>query len=174
MERLSRADLERLVREHFAHVRGLLVRLTGSAEDADDLAQECFLRARTGMTPSARSHERRWLGRVALNLARDHARSAGRRRVRDERAGGERPQSDGDSPPVVLAQTEFAEAVRVAVAELPDRLRLPLVLRTHEGWSYDEIAEELGIRPTTARTQVMDARRELERRLRPHLDSEVR
>jgi RNA polymerase sigma-70 factor (ECF subfamily) len=75
---------------------------------------------------------------------------------------------------VVLAQAEFAEAVRVAVAELPDRLRLPLVLRTHEGWSYDEIAEELGIRPTTARTQVMDARRELERRLRPHLDSEVR
>ncbi|MEO0650999.1 MAG: sigma-70 family RNA polymerase sigma factor [Planctomycetota bacterium] len=170
---MGRAALEGLVRAHFAHIRGLLERLTGSAADAEDLAQECFLRARRAgdLPPEA---ERGWLVRVAVNLARDHGRRRGRARRRDElaaRARHERRPSE-EAAEAPLERDELRKAVQRAVAELPERLRVPLVLRTFEGWSYDAIATHLGLRTGTVRVQVMEARRALERSLGPLLDDD--
>ena len=171
--RADGAALERLVRAHFAHLRGLLERLTGSAADAEDLAQECFLRMRrAGELP--RDAERGWLVRVAVNLARDHGRRRERARRRDEHAARERferrPAEEAAEAP--LERDELRRAVRRAVGELPERLRLPLVLRSFEGWEYDAIAEHLGLRPGTVRVQVMEARRALERSLGALLDQD--
>jgi RNA polymerase sigma-70 factor (ECF subfamily) len=169
--------LEVLVREHWGAVRGLLVRLTGSSHEAEDLAQECFVRAQRALAGSLElqgAGARAWLRRVALNLVRDHRKGRGRARRREEEAGLERieRQAAAAGPAERLAERELGGAVLAALQRLPERLRVPLVLRVFEGLDYGQIAALGGHRPTTVRAQVMEARRELARLLRPHLEQE--
>ena len=124
-------------------VRFLYAR-TGDADQAEDLAQEAFLRLleRRPRDPGA------WLFTVAGNLLRDEVRLArGRARrltlVRLER------ELDGDpGPEPELLRAEEAAGVRRALADLPERDRTRLLLH-HEGFRYREIAQQLGLAPTS-------------------------
>lgn len=164
----DRAAFERVVRERFAGVYALLFRLAGNHEDAEDLAQECFVRAWRSL-PSLREGEAfaPWLQRIALHLARDHHRVRVRR-GRPEELSSEtlgRAPVPGDE----LSGRETMHRLRDALERLPHRLRAALTLRVLEGLDYEQVAEATGVRPATARTHVMQARRLLSRWMAPWL-----
>lgn len=130
-----------------------LARLTGDAELAQDIAQETFVRLyQRGSFPD---DVRGWLGAVATNLARDEMRTSRRRAALLEArsaagvAGSESPEDDA------LA-IERRDSVRSALAALPRRDREMLLLR-HEGYSYREIAEAVGVAPGSVGTLLLRA-----------------
>ncbi len=171
LERARQGDLDAfdsLVRLHFARTYTLLFRMIGNHEDAEDLAQECFLRAHGSLRWfRGEASFSTWLYRIALHLSRDHFR----KRARSERplleAEDNEPQSPGQGPAEESARRELALGLRACLERLPHKLRAALVLRTQEGLEYDEIAEVLSVTPQTARVHVMKARRRLERWLEP-------
>ena len=165
----DRAAFDRIVHAFYPGVYATAFRLLGNPEDAEDLAQECFVRAHRSLGFfRGEGSLAGWLRRIVVHLARDRFRSAGRRPAGLPLAAAESVASER-GPLQELGQRELSRALTHAVGELPDHLRVPLVLRTQEGLSYDAIADATGVTPATVRTQVMKARRELQRRLGPHL-----
>ena len=169
----DRAAFDLLARLHLRRVYSLLHRLVGNHEDAEDLAQECFVRAYRNLD-SLRTNGSfsGWLGKIALHLAQDHHRRRGRRGVELELdVSSITHESDfgTDSPGTELSRKELVRKVGEAVERLPYPLRTALVLRVLEGREYREVAELCGLRPATVRTQVMKARRMLMRILEPFL-----
>lgn len=162
----DRAAFDALVRRHFAAVYRMLHRLVESHEDAEDLAQECFVRAWGALALyDERGTFEAWLRRIALHLARDHHRSRGRRpRGADLELEAVADAGTGE-PARELGRRELGARVRAAIAALPERLRMPFVLRVLEGLEYEDVGRATGVTPATARTQVMHARKRLLRRL---------
>jgi RNA polymerase sigma-70 factor (ECF subfamily) len=170
----DRAAFDRLVRAHFGGVYGVLFRMVGNHEDAEDLAQETFVRAWKALGGfRAEAPLRPWLTRIAVRLAMDHFRARGRgAAVVQLDAFSELTQAAGDQPVARLNQRELEAAMARAVEHLPPRLRAALVLRVLEGREYDEVATALDLRPNTVRALVVKARRLLWRHLAPLLGSE--
>jgi len=139
-----------LFRERFGMLYRYLKRLSGDAALADDVAQESFVRLhRRGSMPDDPGA---WLVTVANNIVRDEYRSEKRRRrllarwMTPEKAQSQMPSSDA----AVLSHEREA-AVRRALDKLPLRDRRILILR-HEGFSYREIAEAIGVAPSSVGT----------------------
>jgi RNA polymerase sigma-70 factor (ECF subfamily) len=179
----DRGAFDALVRRHFRRVYALAFRLTGNHEDAEDLAQECFVRAYHALAWfRGDAGFATWLARIAVHLARDRRRRAGRRpaMLAFESAGeAARGLPDGSgprrgSPEGTASRRELSVALAEAVRRLPGPLSEALVLRLFEGLDYDEVAAITGVRPGTVRTQVMKARKLLLRWLGPLLDRSVR
>jgi RNA polymerase sigma-70 factor (ECF subfamily) len=76
------------------------------------------------------------------------------------------------TPSAITEEAETRRRVELAIAALPERLRVPFVLRALEGQSYDHVARITGVRAATVRTQLVQARRALRRMLGPLLDVE--
>jgi len=173
----DRAAFDALVRAHFKRVYAFTHRLIGSHEDAEDLAQECFVRAWRAL-PHYREEAAfsTWLCRIALHLAQDHRRSGARRSVAIpiELAPAEPRREDAGEPGDALTRAELSREVVLALDRLPPRLRAALVLRAIEGREYGEVAEITGVKPATARTHVMQARKLLQRALAPWLSRGAR
>ena len=162
---------DELCRRHYGAIHATAYRLAGNADDAEDLAQECFVRAHRSLQwYRAEGTFGTWLRKILLHLARDRFRRQARR-PRESGLDHVEPTAKG-GPYAELGRRELERLLREALAGLPDRLRIPLVLRTLEGSTYEEIADLTGITPATARTQVMRARRRLDRLLRPYLGDE--
>lgn len=162
-----------LVRLHFARIYALLFRMIGNHEDAEDLAQETFLRAQSSLKWfRGEARLSTWLCRIALHLSRDHFRKRSRSQRSLSELGtaegeGFEPVSAGQGPAAESARRELSRGLRACLERLPHKLRAAIVLRTQEGLEYDEIAEILAVSPQTARVHVMKARRRLERWLEP-------
>jgi len=179
VDRAREGDLEaldELVRRHLARVHALLFRMIGNHEDAEDLAQECFVRAQRSLGwYRGDASFSTWLYRISLSLVRDHFRARGRGArgvslAEDELAlprGARAPEDEA-------ARRELLGGLRRGLDRLPHRLRAALLMRTQEGLEYEEIGRVLGITPATARTCVMKARRRLERWLRPWTEGRER
>ncbi|MFM8733643.1 MAG: RNA polymerase sigma factor [Pirellulales bacterium] len=151
-----------LVDRHHPRILALLERLSGSAEQALDLAQETFVSAYRHLT--AFRHDSRfstWLHSIACN----HAASAARRRrpaVSLDAANGSREPTAPTSD--VGRRLELAELrVRIAAAldNLDDRYRQVVVLSDMQGASYEEIAAVLDIPIGTVRSRLHRGRMEL-------------
>lgn len=177
-QRGDRNAFDALVRAHFVPVYSFLHRLVGNPEDAEDLAQETFVRAQLALERyRSDASFSTWVLRIAHHLAIDHRRLMGRAHratsfsALDDKgharvlAFAAPSHSSGDE----LQQRELVRALAGALQRLPDRLRAVLVLRALEGREYDEIGAIVGVRAATARTQVMQARRMLLRWLAPQL-----
>lgn len=170
----DREAFDRLVRARFAQVHGALFRLVGNHEDAEDLAQECFVRAyRSLRFYRGDGHFGAWLLRIAVHLAHDHHRRRGRAAEVSPLVELEAPVA-GSGPEYDLSRRELARALRHAVDALPGSLRVALSLRVLEGLEYDDVARATGLRPGTIRAQVMKARRILTRVLAPWLERSSR
>lgn len=169
----DRGAFDRLVRGHFPSVYALLVRMVGNHEDAEDLAQETFVRAYRSLAfyRSDGTFEA-WLARIALHLAQDHHRRRGRSPLRHAEDAAEVQPGGRESaePGRELSRKELVLRIGEAVSDLPHALRAALVLRVLEGRDYLDVAAATGLQPGTVRTQVMKARRILLRRLRPWIE----
>jgi RNA polymerase sigma-70 factor (ECF subfamily) len=171
--------LNKLVDRYSARVFGLLYRLTGSRETAEDLLQETFLRV--VRTIGEYKHDGKfeaWLFRIAANLARDHARRVRRRgrpltlegAGRDDESGPmEVADPEQDGPSRELLRKEAGERLGACLRELGEIDREIILLRHFSELSFREIAEILQIPLGTALAR---AHRAL-KRLRTALGEEV-
>jgi RNA polymerase sigma-70 factor (ECF subfamily) len=130
-------------------------------EDAEDVAQEAFLRAHRSFA-SLRDRERfrAWLVRVAFRLALDRRRSALRRQRHEERAGLE-GTGPGGSVEEEMARSEVREKVGEAVDALPEKLRIVTVLAAIEGHEVREVARLLELPEGTVKSRLHLARKAL-------------
>ena len=162
---------DELMARHKVAVHRFVFRCVGNEEDAEELAQETFVRAYLNLhsfRPTARFST--WLFQIALNLARDAMRSRRyrQRQVTDSMTTGEGEREfphDKAGPDEALQQRERWQEVQAAIAELPAPLREALVLTVLEEHSHADAAAILKTTPKTVETRVYRARKALEKRL---------
>jgi RNA polymerase sigma-70 factor, ECF subfamily len=138
-------DFDALFLAHFQAVFRLAYRIAGTREEAEDLAQETFIRLHRSphvWETAGDGGLRAWLYRVVTHLAYNSARGQGRRRRREDAVFGT-PANEVD-PAEVAEQVERRLAVRRALLRLPEKQAQLLLLR-HAGLSYKELAESLGL-----------------------------
>jgi RNA polymerase sigma-70 factor (ECF subfamily) len=168
----DRGAFTRLVERHKDAVVNYLTRLTGDRDRAEDLAQETFLRLfRAAPQYQEQGLLRAYLFRIATNLVRSEERRAKRLRLLLPFLGGRRH----DEPAAVsgLLVQELHRQVALALAKLPLRFRVPLVLHEIEGWSYADIALELSCREGTVKSRIHRGRQHLRQRLEPYWNGET-
>jgi RNA polymerase sigma-70 factor (ECF subfamily) len=156
-----------LVRCHRDGVVGVVYRLCGDVNVAEDAAQEAFVRAWQHL-PSyqPRSPFRNWLYRIATNVALDALRAEKATVDVDELSLA----SSGEGPEAAVEHTERAENVRQAVLALPPASRAVLVLREYESLSYQEIADTLDIPMGTVMSRLSYARKLMLEALAPYME----
>ena len=148
--------------------------LSGNREEAEDVTQEAFLNAYRAMD-SFRLEERfsPWIYKIASNLSLDRLRKARHPTISlDEPVGpdGDMPQQIADwsnSPDRVYETTAMREETQEAIAGLPPKYKVVVVLRHLHDLSYDEIADVLSIPQGTVKTRLFRAREILRRKLLP-------
>ena len=169
---------ETLVRRHERKVFGMLLRMLGSREEAEDAAQETFLNLhRHGHRFRREARFSTFVYRVAVNAALNQRRSLGRRRAHMERLGARQAAGDDlpDSPrgpEDTTAGGEIRERVQRAIVTLSPVLRAPLVLYDIEGLAYSEIARILQVPEGTVKSRIHRARRALRDQLRDLVEAE--
>lgn len=153
---------EGIVRRHERRVLALARRLLGRIEDAEDAAQESFLRlyrALDRLDPDRPVLP--YLYRTTVNVCRD-LQARGRVRLRpvplDEVAPGDEPEAGGADPQEAAGLAEERRIAAAALRALPDKQRAALVLRDIHGLSTGEVAAALGVAEVTVRTQISRAR----------------
>jgi RNA polymerase sigma-70 factor (ECF subfamily) len=154
-----------LVRRHQPLVLAIVRRYAATPEDARDLAQRTFLKAfesaRRVLARGVRNAVpfKRWLVRVAVNLAKNHRRDAGRWSSVPLEAG--RLAATSPSAPEALERAQATARVRRAVLQLPRRQREVLTLRLDAELPFAEIGETLGITENAAKVSFHHAARRL-------------
>jgi RNA polymerase sigma-70 factor, ECF subfamily len=168
---------ERLVRTHERNVFRLLYRMLGSREEAEDAAQEAFLSLhRHGHRFRREARFSTFLYRVAANAALNRRRSRGRARAREtelaqRHASGASIQAAPRDPEAATQGVEIQHRVQNALQQLPEELRVAVVLYDIEGQSYKDIAESLGIPEGTVKSRIHRARLGLRERLKELVQS---
>ena len=170
----GRAAFAELVRRHHLQVLALSRSMLGDDAEADDAAQEVFLKAWRALGRFAGdSGFGTWLYRIASNHCLDLLRQRSRRRTEslDELVEGE-----GDALERVLGSSagpsdalEAADLGARVLASLPEEQRLALVLRETQGLRYDEIAQVMGCSVDSVKARLRRAREGLEKSLRHFL-----
>ena len=157
-----------LVKRYTASARRVAWAVLGNPDDADDAAQDGFLAAlrHLGRYDSNRPFGP-WLLRIVANAATDRLR---RRRVRAAEAIPPTIATGEPGPDREADRTALRAALRKALATLPERQRVAVVLYDVEGYTHAEIAEVLGIPVGTVRSHVFHARRALRTALAPWKD----
>jgi RNA polymerase sigma factor (sigma-70 family) len=151
------------VAHHQDLVYGLAMRWSGNPADAEDLAQDAFVRAYRALREYGSDriralHTRGWLARIVLNLARNRARRATPAEPPlDPGANPSHDPADVDSsgqPERVAERREAEREWDSLLAHLPPRYRVAVELRHVEGLSYGELAEALGRPVGTVKSDV--------------------
>lgn len=153
----STVDFEEAFHRHYEPLYRYLYRLTGDGDLAEDLAQEAFIRLLEN--PVGDGGVKAWLFTVGTNLVRDRSRVRGRREelLNQYDSQSTRP----DRPDVELERRQRIAAVRAALHQLNERDREMLLLR-EEGFKYAEIAEVVGVAPSSVGTLLARALKRFE------------
>jgi RNA polymerase sigma-70 factor (ECF subfamily) len=164
-----------LVAMHADRVYGTLRRFGLDPTEADEVAQEVFLRAWRGLPRfEQRAQFSTWLYRIAFNEAQ---RRLGRRPPAAVSADADGPDpiaaipdSPDHEPDARALERELGEAVDAALSQLPPVLRSAVILRDLEGLSTDEAAAVAGVRPAAFKSRLHRGRLALRPLLAPYLD----
>lgn len=183
VKRVQRGDsaaFDLLVRKYQHRVVALVGRYVHDWSEAQDVAQDTFLRAYRAIG-SFRGDAQfyTWLHRIAVNTAKNHLVAHNRRPPGEDIDASDAEQyetgarlRDTDTPERELMRQELERTVMKAVEALPEELRTAITLREVEGLSYDEIAEKMGCPIGTVRSRIFRAREAIDAELRPLLDVE--
>jgi RNA polymerase sigma-70 factor, ECF subfamily len=181
VERVQAGDksaFDLLVRKYQHRVLKLVGRFVSDAAEAEDVAQEAFLKAYRALASfRGDSAFYTWLYRIAINTAKN-ALVSNRRRPVDFDLDLQDPEQfdrharlkEGDTPEGVLLTEEIRQVVERAMEQLPEDLRTAIILRELEGMSYEEIAEAMDCPVGTVRSRIFRAREAIDRKLKPLLD----
>jgi RNA polymerase sigma-70 factor (ECF subfamily) len=174
----DKAAFDLLVRKYQHRVLKLVSRFVSDAAEAEDVAQEAFLKAYRALASfRGDSAFYTWLYRIAINTAKN-ALVSNRRRPVDFDLDLQDPEQydrharlkEGDTPEGVLLTEEIRNVVERAMEQLPEDLRTAIILRELEGMSYEEIAEAMDCPVGTVRSRIFRAREAIDRKLKPLLD----
>ena len=156
------AAFESLYRAQAGRLYSLLVRMTGSAEDAEDLLQDVFVQAHRKLASyRGESSLGTWLYRMAVNHCLDHLRGKQTRMARatDSLDAESAPEPAAAAPRLPEAITRID--LERAIAQLPDGCRAAFILHDVDGLEHREVAAALGVSEGTSKSQVHKARMKL-------------
>ena len=178
----ERKAFDLLVRRYQHKVLGVISRYVADWAEAQDVAQESFVRAYRAIGNfRGESAFYTWLYKIATNTAKNWLVSQGRRPPTDDVQVDDAVHldaavrlKDSSTPERELLRQEIERTVFETVEALPDELRQAITLREVEGLSYEEISERMECPIGTVRSRIFRAREAIDNRLRPLLaDSEV-
>jgi RNA polymerase sigma-70 factor, ECF subfamily len=183
IERVQRGEkraFDLLVLKYQHKVTSLISRYIHDWSECQDVAQETFIRAYRALANfRGESQFYTWLYKIAVNTAKNHLVSLGRRPPSEDIDAADAVQFDGgarlrdtDTPEQELMRQEIERTVASTVEALPDELRMAITLREVDGLSYEEIAETMDCPIGTVRSRIFRARDAIDQKLRPLLDNE--
>jgi RNA polymerase sigma-70 factor (ECF subfamily) len=151
-----------LLKRHKEKVRNIIYITLSNTDGVDDIAQEVFITVYRHLKSFRfESQFTTWLYRITINKCKDHLRKKHIRSIflplKDEEPVFESINED----------TDIKYIVRNAIATLPDKLRIPLVLKDLEGFSYQEIADTMECEIGTVKSRIFRAREALKKILKP-------
>jgi len=154
-------SFETLVRAHVDRCHAIALRILGNPHDAEEVTQDALVRAYRALAgyPAQRIRELRlrpWLATIVVNLCRNRVRRAPATTSLEPmlEAGFEPATSAADSPAALAERSASRRHLAGLLADLPDRYRIPVVLRHVDDLSYAELAEILGRPEGTLKAQV--------------------
>jgi RNA polymerase sigma-70 factor, ECF subfamily len=171
------AAFEQLVERHQRLVIGTVGRMLGTHSDAEDIAQQVFVRVwKNAKRYVPRAKFTTWLLKITRNLVFNELRRRSRHPqvpLQSESDEEERPLKDEHAvaPDASLLEHELQEAVDAAIADLPETQRMAVILRRYEELSYEEIAETLDQSVSAVKSLLFRARTELRENLQRYLSS---
>ncbi len=177
----SATAFEELMLRYQDRVVNLLAHLVGNRDQAEDLAQDVFLRvyrARERYVPGAKFST--WLFTITNNVASNARRSLARRRevnIQPQTSGSMgmaslaemAKEASGLMPARQLDRSEMREIVKSAIGQLNERQRMAVLLSKFEDMSYAEIAEIMELSPQAIKSLLSRARANLKEILEPYL-----
>ncbi|WP_327152595.1 RNA polymerase sigma factor SigE [Nocardia sp. NBC_01329] len=152
---------DELVREHADRVYRLAYRLSGDAQDAEDLTQETFIRVFRSLSNYQPGTFEGWLHRITTNLFLDMVRRRGRIRMEALPEDYDRVPADGPGPEQVFHDARLDPDLQSALDSLAPEFRAAVVLCDIEGLSYEEIGATLGVKLGTVRSRIHRGRQAL-------------
>lgn len=152
---------DELVREHADRVYRLAYRLSGDAQDADDLTQETFIRVFRSLSNYQPGTFEGWLHRITTNLFLDMVRRRNRIRMEALPEDYDRVPADGPSPEQAYHDARLDPDLQSALDSLAPEFRAAVVLCDIEGLSYEEIGATLGVKLGTVRSRIHRGRQAL-------------
>lgn len=172
----DRAAFDALVERHSRYVLNILYKYLHNRDEAEDLAQEVFLRVytkRDSYEPLARFTT--WLYTIAANLCLNHIRD--RRRAGEvslQGIGSDSSQWEpADTTSIIPSHTidgrEMRDVVWKALDELPDQQRMAIILYRFEEMSYQEVADTLGVSISALKSLIFRARGTLAEKLEEYI-----
>jgi RNA polymerase sigma-70 factor (ECF subfamily) len=171
------AAFEHLVERHQRLVIGTVTRMLGNSSDAEDIAQQVFVRVwRSAKRYVPRAKFTTWLLKITRNLVFNELRRRSRHAqvsLQSETEEEERPIRDehATAPDASLLEQELQTAIDAAIARLPETQRMAVILRRYEELSYEEIAETLDQSVSAVKSLLFRARTELRESLSRYLFS---
>lgn len=153
-----------LVKRHKEKVRNIVYLTMSSSDQVDDIAQEVFITLYSKLKNFRfESQFTTWLYRITVNKCKDHLRKKNVRKIF-------MPLQEGGEVSHLVTSVEdddLSKVVMDAVSKLPVKLRIPLLLKDIEGFSYQEIAESLECEMGTVKSRIFRARDRLKTILEP-------
>lgn len=164
-----------LVERNQDYIYNAVFHLVGSGHDAEDIAQEVFVKAYAAIAGfKGKSKLSTWLYGIMLNTVRNFWRRQRSRGVLSMDADGRpdeprpEPAAGHDGPPEAALRGEQVRMVRAAINGLEQELREVIVLRDIQGFSYRDLAALIGLPAGTVKSRLHRARQALRERLEPY------
>ena len=174
----EKAAFDILVRKYEHKLANVISRYIHDQSEVLDVAQDAFIKAYRAL-PNFRGDSAfyTWLYRIAINTAKNHLVAASRRPPKNDVDAQEAEQFEAGSglkdyatPERLALRSELAGTIQDAIEELPEELRVAIVLRELEGLSYEEIASAMECPIGTVRSRIFRARDAIDKQIRPLLD----
>ena len=168
---------EELVERHQRAVIGTVAKVLGNASDAEDIAQQVFVRIwKSAVRYEAQAKFTTWLFTITRNLVFNEVRRRQRKPTvsvdeREETTHRTVEDLQAVSPDDEMLQTELEEAIDRAIQGLPDKQRMAVVLRRYEEMPYEEIAAVLEMSIPAVKSLLFRARAHLKEALQRYLDA---
>jgi len=180
VERVQKGDkraFDLLVKKYQHKIIALIGRYVNDHHEQQDVAQEAFIKAYRALSNfRAESAFYTWMYRIAINTAKNHLVSRGRRPpgtdvdMEDaENFSLVASMRDNDSPESNLMRDELEERIFSTIHSLPDDLKTAISLREFDGLSYEEIAEVMQCPVGTVRSRIFRAREAIDKAIAPLL-----
>ncbi len=174
----DKVAFDRLVVKHKVRLFNLCFRLLGDYEEANDSAQEAFIKVyRSLKNFRFESAFSTWLYRIAVNTCKNKLKSSAfRQKMKMVPLDNPIPanlnsprrelQDEGPSPVMALERKERMKVIQEAINALPAEQKEVVTLRDIQGFSYEEVAEITGLNVGTVKSRLARARLDLRKKLR--------